>query len=92
MHLFLLLLNVFLPLRCPFLCKQLCFSVTFILDNDAITFQMSFLLSLGSKLLGATFSHVPDENINLSSDRELIYIISAEWETQTKTPAALQIL
>lgn len=53
---------------------------------------MSFLLSLGSKLLGATFSHVPDENINLSSDRELIYIISAEWETETKTPAALQIL
>ena len=87
-----LMLNTFLPLKCPFLCKQLCFSVIFILDNDAINFWMSFLLSLDSKLLGATFSHLPDENINLNNDRKLIFIISAEWKTDGgEIPAALQI-
>ena len=78
MHLLLLLLNVFLPLKCPFLYKQLCFSVTFILYNDTINFQMSFLLSVGSKPLGATFSHVPYENINLNNYQKLIFMISAE--------------
>lgn len=53
---------------------------------------MFFLLSLGSKLLGATLSLVPEENINLNNDRKLVFVIFlAEWKTEGKSPAALQI-
>lgn len=49
---------------------------------------MSFLLSLGGKLLGAIFSHVLEANINLNNDRKLVFIIfSAEWKTERKIHA-----
>lgn len=61
------------------------------MDNNVINFQMFSLLSLGSKVLDATFSHGTEENINLNNNRNLFFVISsAEERTEGKGAAALQ--